>query len=147
MMPAMRRALLPLIFCCAACGLLESGEPGRNEVNLETEKPEAMRIAGWIEFPSLSVHTADQSAAPNPPLVRGYFRGGWFETDGKIEGEIPPLPSRRVLKRGSLLLASRAFVAEGSEIAVRGVAIAGFQDQETGAFHPAPPAGNAGSSK
>ncbi len=147
MMPAMRCALFLLVMFCAGCGLFDSGEPGRNEVNLEQEKPDAMRVAGWIEFPALSVHTADQAAAPKPPLVRGFFRGGWFETDGKLEGEIPPLPSRRVLKRGSLLLASRAFIAEGSELPVRGIAIAGFQDQETGAFHPAPPTGNAGSSK
>jgi hypothetical protein len=147
MMLAMRRALLLGVLSFAGCSLFGGGTPPRNELSLESEHPEAMRVAGWIEFPSLTIRTADQAAAPQPPFVRGFFRGGWFETEGKVEGEIAPPPPRRVLKRGVLVLATRAFVADGSDIPVRGAAIVGFQDQETGAFHPAAAVNAAGPSK
>ena len=131
----MRSLALALMLSLGACSFLGTSVDN-SVVSLEHEHPEASRVQGWIQFPALSMHSADQAAAPVPPFLRGEFVGGWFTPRGSIEGMQPEAPARRVLTRGVLELSTRAFIGAGNERASRGPFVVGVQDQETGGFHP-----------
>ncbi|MSR74926.1 MAG: hypothetical protein EXS14_05595 [Planctomycetes bacterium] len=142
----MRSLAVVSLLILAACSTGSDAVGGATLVSLETAKPEALRVQGWLEFPTLALHSVDEAAAPVAPFLRGEFAGGWFTPRGVIEGVLPEPPARRVLVRGVLELSTRAFIAAGSERPARGAFIVGVQDQETGGFHPLgqPQVGSAG---